>query len=168
MSGVGLRPRQALFASEYLVDLNATRAAVRAGYSPATARQMGAENLTKPVIAGAIDAAKQARSERLEITQDDVLRGLHQEATRTGEGTSHAARVSAWALLGKHLGMFAEKLDVTVQSGLAARLEAAVARQNLAGLMITDGLNAAVRWSRDDPIEVAAGSRGFGAVPRIT
>jgi phage terminase small subunit len=69
-----ITPKQRRFAEEYLLDLNATRAAVRAGYRPDHARQMGAENLSKPVIADAIAAAQQARSERVQITQDDVLR----------------------------------------------------------------------------------------------
>jgi phage terminase small subunit len=133
MSGTELRPRQALFAREYLVDLNATQAAIRAGYSPATARQMGAENLTKPVIARAVAAAQRALSERIEITQDDIVRGLHREATRTGEGTSHAARVAAWTALGRHLGMFTEKVDLRVQDGLTAKLDAALKLQREVG-----------------------------------
>jgi phage terminase small subunit len=104
-----ITPKQRRFVDEYLVDLNATQAAVRAGYRPHHARQMGSENLSKPVIADAIAVAQQARRERLQITQDGVLRGLHREATLTSDGASHAARVSAWTQLGKHLGMFVER-----------------------------------------------------------
>lgn len=68
-----LTDKQARFVEEYLIDLNATQAAIRAGYSEETARQIGAENLTKPVIANAIAAAQKARSERTQITQDRVL-----------------------------------------------------------------------------------------------
>ena len=53
-----------------LVDLNATQAAIRAGYSKKTAREIGCENLTKPNIAEAIAEAQKARSERTEITAD--------------------------------------------------------------------------------------------------
>ena len=60
-------------------------------------------------IAEAVQAAQQARSDRARITQDDVLRGLRREATLTGEGSMHAAHVSAWGLIGKHLGMFVER-----------------------------------------------------------
>ena len=49
-----------------------------------------------------------ARAERTEITQDEVLRGLHAEA-REDKGASHAARVQAWTQLGKHLGMFVDR-----------------------------------------------------------
>ena len=71
-----LTPKQQRFVEEYLVDLNATQAAIRAGYSKRTARQVGAENLTKPVIAEAPGKALEKRSQRTEITQDRVLREL--------------------------------------------------------------------------------------------
>jgi phage terminase small subunit len=100
-----LTPKQRRFIDEYLLDLNATQAAVRAGYKPDHARQMGAENLSKPVIADAIAATQRVRSERLQLSQDDVLRGLLREATLMGDRSSHSARVAAWGLLAKHLGM---------------------------------------------------------------
>jgi phage terminase small subunit len=72
----GLTDKQARFVEEYLLDLNATQAAIRAGYSEKTARQVGAENLSKPAIAEAVAAAQLARSRRTEITQDRVLQEL--------------------------------------------------------------------------------------------
>ena len=104
-------PKQAAFIQEYLVDLNATQAAVRAGYSARTARKIGHENLTKPHIKAAIEAAQAERAERTRITADDVLNGLHAEATFNGGGSSHSARVAAWAHLGKHLGMFKDQQE---------------------------------------------------------
>lgn len=71
-----LNPKQQRFVEEYLIDLNATQAAIRAGYSAKTAQQMGSENLSKPVIAAAIAEAKAKRSARIEVTQDDVAREL--------------------------------------------------------------------------------------------
>ncbi|MFG1464201.1 terminase small subunit [Xanthobacter sp. DSM 24535] len=59
-----LTMKQRLFVAEYLRDLNATAAAVRAGYSRRTARQMAAENLTKPDIAQAIAEAMERRCGR--------------------------------------------------------------------------------------------------------
>ena len=73
---MALTAKQERFVAEYLIDLNATQAAIRAGYSEKTARQVGAENLTKPVIGAAIQEAQAKRSERTEITQDRVLREL--------------------------------------------------------------------------------------------
>lgn len=71
-----LTDKQQRFVEEYLVDLNATQAAKRAGYSQNTAQQMGWENLSKPLIADAIAKAKAERSKRTEVTQDKVLREL--------------------------------------------------------------------------------------------
>lgn len=68
-----LSPKQARFVAEYLIDLNATQAAIRAGYSPRTAYAIGAENLTKPDIAAAIMAAQADRAKRVQIDQDRVL-----------------------------------------------------------------------------------------------
>lgn len=73
---VELEPRQKRFVEEYLVDLNATQAAIRAGYNKTTARAIGCENLTKPNIASAIQLAMAERAKRTEITQDQVLREL--------------------------------------------------------------------------------------------
>lgn len=71
-----LTAKQARFVEEYLIDLNATQAAIRAGYSEATARSIGAENLTKPDILEAIIEAQAKRSERTKIDADYVLQRL--------------------------------------------------------------------------------------------
>lgn len=69
-----LTPKQERFVAEYLVDLNATAAAIRAGYSKKTAEVIGYENLRKPQIEAAINQAIQEREKRTEITQDMVLK----------------------------------------------------------------------------------------------
>lgn len=74
MASDTLTPRRAAFVREYLVDLNATAAAQRAGYSKATANREGTRLLSNAVVSAAIRAAKAARAERLEITTDAVLR----------------------------------------------------------------------------------------------
>src|SRR5215475_13754680 len=68
-----LTPKQATFVREYLKDLNATQAAIRAHYSPKTAFVVGYENLKRPYIQAAIQAAMDARAKRTEITIDRVL-----------------------------------------------------------------------------------------------
>lgn len=70
---MALTPKQARFVAEYLVDLNATQAAIRAGYSPKTAYAIGGENLSKPEIADAIATEQAKRAIRVEVTQDEVL-----------------------------------------------------------------------------------------------
>ena len=68
-----LTPKQKRFVDEYLIDLNATQAAIRAGYSPKTANEQGARLLANVSIAQTIQKAMQDREQRTEITQDRVL-----------------------------------------------------------------------------------------------
>ena len=68
-----LTPKQAIFVKEYLIDKNASRAALAAGYSAKTAPSIGAENLMKPQIKEAIDSALKAQAKRLDISADRVL-----------------------------------------------------------------------------------------------
>ena len=135
---VKLTDKQKRFIEEYLVDLNATQAAIRAGYSERTAYSIGEENLKKPEIKRAIEEAQLNRLSRVQITQDDVIRMLIENIekssgtkqvvitqTRKSEdgefvGDDVAQFVyepssvnKALELLGKHLGMFKDKLDVT-------------------------------------------------------
>lgn len=72
----GLNEKQQCFVREYLIDLNATQAAIRAGYSKKTAKQMGTENLSKPSIQEAIAEHIKKRTDRTEVTQDMVVAEL--------------------------------------------------------------------------------------------
>ena len=69
-----LTPKQARFVDEYLLDLNATQASIRAGYSAKTAEQQGPRLLGNVGVSLAIQAAQKARADRLRIDADDVLR----------------------------------------------------------------------------------------------
>jgi len=71
-----MTPKQERFCEEYLVDLNATQAAIRAGYSQKTAQEIGAQNLSKLIISEKIAALMSQRSERTRITADMVLEEL--------------------------------------------------------------------------------------------
>lgn len=104
-----LTPKQALFVHEYLTDLNATQAAIRAGYSPRTAYSIGLENLRKPEIARAIQTAQAERADRVELTTDFVVNELR--AIVKDRDTPTGARVQALGLLGKHLSMFTDKIQ---------------------------------------------------------
>ena len=68
-----LTPKQQRFVGEYLKDLNATQAAIRAGYSSSSAAEIGYENLRKPQIATAISEAFKARAERTRVEGDRVV-----------------------------------------------------------------------------------------------
>lgn len=76
-----MTPKQEAFVREYLIDLNATQAAIRAGYSKRTAEKIGSENIRKPEIEAAITNAQKARAERTQVNADWVLRRLHSDAT---------------------------------------------------------------------------------------
>ncbi|WP_275289167.1 terminase small subunit [Halomonas elongata] len=78
---VELTARQSRFVDEYLKDLSATQAAIRAGYSKKTAGRTGHENLKKPEIASAIQERMNDRSKRTQITADKVLERWWEIAT---------------------------------------------------------------------------------------
>ena len=108
-----LRPRQLRFVDEYLIDLNATQAAIRSGYSPKTAYSIGGENLKKPEIAAKIAEKQQERAEKTEITKDwisDQLKLNYRRAMQSGDG-SVANR--SLELMGKLHGHFVEKSEVS-------------------------------------------------------
>jgi len=73
---MALTDKQEMFCREYLIDLNATQAAIRAGYSEKTARASGCENLTKPDIQSRISELKAQRNDRIEVDADYVLKRL--------------------------------------------------------------------------------------------
>ncbi|WP_309086407.1 terminase small subunit [Chelativorans sp.] len=75
-----LTDKQRRFVDEYLIDLNATQAAIRAGYSPRTANEQGARLLAKASVSAAVAEGQAARSERTRIDADWVLRRLAEEA----------------------------------------------------------------------------------------
>ena len=112
-----LTPKQQRFVEEYLIDLNATQAAIRAGYSEKTAQEIGSENLSKPMVAKAIAEAQEKLSNKTQVTVEMVVQGLLNEAKDLSEGSTQSARVSAWAHLGKHLGMFKDKIEHTGPNG---------------------------------------------------
>ncbi len=115
--------KQQRFVDEYLIDLNATQAAIRAGYSEKTARAIGSENLTKPVIQDAINAAQSDRQKQTKIDAAWVLEQAAQsyitnsteymdEQGRMVPLNANAAR-GFLELAGKHVGVqaFKEKIE---------------------------------------------------------
>ena len=108
MSNKNLTAKQSLFVKEYLVDLNATQAAIRAGYAERSAQQIGAENMLKPVVSSAIQEAMYERRDRLEMTQDDVLNKLEELRVKAIEINQLSVAAKCLELIGKHLRMFVD------------------------------------------------------------
>ena len=155
-----MTPKQKRFVDEYLVDLNATQAAIRAGYSERTARITAAQNLTKPNIQSAIEKRIKDREKRTELSQDKVLKELAHIAFddiknyltywTDEEGQTHVelkpskeidtrnvseiqlengklkfklySKDNALVQLGRHLGMFNDKLNVTGELDIEVKI----------------------------------------------
>lgn len=155
-----MTPKQKRFVEEYLVDLNATQAAIRAGYSEKTAYRIGANLIQKSSVSIAIQKALARREKRTEVTSDMVVRELariaftdmrtlyredgsmklpHEldddtaaslagvdtfEETSEGMVIGYTRKVKRWdktkalELLGKHLGIFTDKVDIDVSGSL--------------------------------------------------
>lgn len=153
-----LTPKQKTFCNEYLIDLNATQAAIRAGYSVKTANRIGNENLSKLDIQNRINELIKKRESRTEITQDRVLNelaklafanatdyvevedmGTYKRVNVTAtkdipkdkiaaiasikEGTNGIEvklhdKVKALELVGRHLGMFKDKIELSGETNI--------------------------------------------------
>jgi len=112
-------PKQQRFVEEYLVDLNATQAAIRAGYSAKTAMSAGGRLLRNVVIAKAIAAAHVKLTERVGVTQEWVVARLVDNVAHATDPEHFNGNVAnrALELLGKHLGMFREVHEHTGKDG---------------------------------------------------
>lgn len=156
MSARTLSPKQAAFVAEYLIDLNATQAAIRAGYSEKSAARISVELLNKTQVRKAIEKAQAKRTERTEITADRVVtelakiafadprdlmewgpNGLVLKDCRIIPDAAAAAvaevsegkdgmklkkldKLKALELLGRHLGMFTDKVEISGDLDIAA------------------------------------------------
>lgn len=109
-----MTPKQKLFVKEYLVDLNATRAAIAAGYSEKTAYSQGQRLLKHAEVAQKIAANAQKLTEKLEITTDYVLNGIKAVVERSiqeGEEYDAFAALKGYELLGKYRKLFTDRVE---------------------------------------------------------
>lgn len=139
-----LTAKQRRFCDEYLIDLNATQAAIRAGYSEKNARNIASENLAKPNIKAYIDERMAEKESQLIATQDEVLKYLtsvlrgESQSTEivvegTGDGCSEARtlkkepsekdRLRAAELLGKRYGLYTDKIETDVDMELNINID---------------------------------------------
>lgn len=113
-----LTDKQNMFVAEYLIDLNATKAAIRAGYSEKNAFKIGSDLLQKSTIQAALQQRMKDREARTAITADRVLKELAKaafvdpKADMTGwEGLRPSDRLKALELIGKHMSMFTDRVE---------------------------------------------------------
>lgn len=129
---VAMNARQKRFCDEYLIDCNATQAAIRAGYSPKTAKVTGAKMLTKANLKAYIDEQlERIHNEKTADAQEvleyltAVMRGQHTEQTLQliGDGVQKIAdidvsakeRLKAAELIGKRYGMFKDNVGIDLE-----------------------------------------------------
>ncbi len=108
-----LTPKRERFCQEYTVDLNATGAARRAGYSEATAHVQGPRLLANVRVASRVAALQREVAKRNEIKVDDVIAMLLESYKDAKAANQHGPAVRAVELLGKRLGMFRDKVEVS-------------------------------------------------------
>ena len=105
-----LTPKQQQFCREYLIDMNATASARRAGYSPNTSMEQGYQLLQKTSVKTEIQRLIDERAERVEVDADYVVEKLR---TIVEDANCPASsQVQALGLLARHLGMLTDKLDI--------------------------------------------------------
>lgn len=109
-----LTDKQTAFVREYLVDLNATQAAIRAGYSERTANAQAGRLLANVGIREAIENAQAKRARRVEIKAEDVLRGVIEVTTQARDSGDLKTALKGYELQGKHLGMWTERVKQEV------------------------------------------------------
>ena len=109
-----MTPKQQRFVAEYLIDLNATQAYIRAGYSANGAGQ-GAERLLKNVeVCAAVAEGQGKKADKLEITAEKVLRNLEEARDAAMAAGQYGAAIRAAELHGKHVGMFVERRETVI------------------------------------------------------
>lgn len=106
-----LTAKQAAFVREYLVDRNATQAAIRAGYSQDTAYSIGHENLNKPEIKNAIAAEEGRLQERADMNVARVAQMLLEDRAMARELGQPSAAVSASMGIAKLYGLLVDKVE---------------------------------------------------------
>lgn len=110
---MALNERQLRFVEAMLTADSAKDAAIAAGYAESNAEYYASRLLARQDVQDELERLRAERSKRTAVTADWVVQQLQVEATDRGEGASHGARVKALELLGKHVGMFKERVEVS-------------------------------------------------------
>lgn len=113
-----LNARQSKFIDEYMIDLNATQAAIRSGYSKKTAQEIGAQNLSKLMIASELKVRLSKAQERAGITLQDIINELdeNRDAALKAETVQSSAATAATMAKAKLLGFVVDKVKMSGDS----------------------------------------------------
>jgi len=109
-----MTPKQKLFIKEYLIDLNATRAAISAGYSEKTAYSQGQRLLKHVEVSAKLSESVQKLTEKLEISTEYVLTGIKdivERSIKRGDEYDAFAALKGYELLGKYRKLFTDKIE---------------------------------------------------------
>lgn len=104
-----LTPKQLRFVDEYLVDFNASRAARAAGFSSSGAKVQGSRLLTKANVKAVIERRQKATEKRLQVTRDDVVKGLVIAAEQARVNKDPISMIAAMSEVSKMMGFYASK-----------------------------------------------------------
>jgi phage terminase small subunit len=110
---IRMTPKQKRFIAEYSIDLNATRAAIRAGYSKRSAAQIGERLLRNVEISTAVQKANDKILTKAELTAEEVIQRIWDNVKRCEDPNDYQpfAVFKGLELLGKHLGLFTNKIE---------------------------------------------------------
>ncbi len=114
-----MRDRRRRFVQEYLIDMNGTQAAIRAGYARSGAHTEANRLLAAPEVRVMVAEGQKALQERTEVTQEYVVRNLKEVAERCIELGEFTAATRALELLGKHIGMFKDGPTMLIQNNVS-------------------------------------------------
>jgi phage terminase small subunit len=127
-----LTAKQKLFVSEYLLDANGTKAAIRAGYNPKNAVVISSQNLRKLNVAAAIQKAQEERSLKTGISAEYVLTTLKKTTDAAIADNDRPSIFKGCELLGRHFKLYTDKIE---QSGTVSHeITIVEERRRLAGL----------------------------------
>lgn len=108
-----LTNKQRTFCQEYIIDLNATQAAIRSGYSEKTAECIGYENLRKPQINEVIQSMMEERAEKTGLSAETILNNIIEIEALSKGANKYNEALKANELLGKHLKLFTDRLELS-------------------------------------------------------
>lgn len=129
--GSKLTPKMEAFVEEYMIDLNASQACRRAGYRTNNPTKMGTQLLNHPLVIRAIEERKAERREKAELTAEYVLNKLV-ALTEKNEDVNPTVAVRTLELLGRHLGLYRDRQEISGPDGEAIHVKEEQVRQNVA------------------------------------